>query len=306
MRALVTTGGGTVEFAEVPEPSPASSELVVQVSATSVGRGDFHTMGLTPPGTPLGLDVVGVVAEPAADGSGPTRGTLVMGYKGTAGTWAERAAVDTSLVIPIPDGLGDDVAAALPNSGLAALAGLEAGGFLLGSRVLVTGATGGVGMLAVQLANMAGANVTAAVSSPARARNLGAFEWLDTAVLDEISGPFDLIVDLVGGDVLSRAMTLVAEDGVVATLAQSAHGTATIPVFWFAAHPGARLVSVYNTKGQREAGRGVRRLGMLASLAQAGQLDPHVAEVTSWEKAADLLAALGRRELTGKAVMRIS
>ncbi|MFI7133867.1 zinc-binding dehydrogenase [Nonomuraea sp. NPDC050153] len=307
MRALITTKDGSVEFAEAPEPRRTNSELLVRVSASTVARGDLNTARLSPPGSPIGLDVVGTVVEPAVDGSGPKVGTRVMGYTSTrAGGWAERAALDSSLVVPVPEALADNVAAALPNSGLAALAGLEAGGFLLGARVLVTGATGGVGRLAVQLAHLAGANVTGLVSSRQRHELLRDFDWLTTATADEAEGPFDLVVDLVGGDVLSRAMSLVAEDGVLASLAQTVPETASVPSFWFAMHPGARLVSVTNTRGQREAGRGVRRLELLAQLAETGRIDPHVTGAASWEEAADLLAALGARELEGRTTLRIS
>ncbi|MEV6588712.1 zinc-binding dehydrogenase [Streptomyces acidicola] len=307
MRALITTKDGSVEFAEVPEPRRTSSELLVQVSASTVARGDLNTARLSPPGSPVGLDVVGTVVVPAADGSGPEEGARVMGYTGArAGGWAEQVALDSSLVVPIPDALTDDVAAALPNSGLAALAGLEAGGFLLDRRVLVTGATGGVGRLAVQLAQLAGAEVTGLVSSPQGRDRLRVFDWLTTASADDVAGPFDLVVDLVGGDVLSQAMSLVAEDGVLASLAQTAPETASVPFFWFAMHPGAKLVSVNNTMGQREAGRGVRRLELLARLAQTGRIDPHVTGAASWEEAPDLLAALGARELDGRTALRIS
>jgi NADPH:quinone reductase-like Zn-dependent oxidoreductase len=306
MRALVTTADRTVEFADIPEPTPTISEALIGVRATGLSRGDLHTMHLVPAGSPLGLDVVGTVLQPAADGSGPPAGTRVMGYKGSSGAWAQRTTVDTALLAPIPDGLSDEVAAALPNSGLAALAGLEAGGFLLGSRVLVTGATGGVGILAVQLAHRGGASVVAGVRSAERTGTLGAFDWLTTAAVDDLEGPFDLVVDLVGGETLGRALGLVAEDGVVASLAQSVPEAPTIPPWWFAMHPGARLVSVYNTKGQREAGRGVRRLSFLARLAERGDLDPQVTEVAPWDEANALLEALRLRGVKGKAVLRIA
>ncbi|MEU6554257.1 zinc-binding dehydrogenase [Streptomyces sp. NPDC046915] len=306
MRALTTTKDGSVEFTQVPEPDRTGSELLVRVSASTASRGDLHSIRFSPPGRIVGLDVVGVVVEEAADGSGPAAGTRVMGYTSTrGGGWAERAALDSSLVVPIPDTLSDEAAAALPNSGLAALAGLEAGGFLLGSRVLVTGATGGVGRLAVQLAHLAGAHVTGLIGSPGRRKQLRAFDWLTTVTTDETSGPFDLIVDLVGGEVLSRAMALVAENGVVASLAQTVPETASVPFFWFAMHRGARLVSVNNTDGQREAGRGVRRLELLARLAESGRLDPQVTGAASWEETPHLLAALSRRELDGRMVVRV-
>ena len=93
------------------------------------------------------------------------------------------------------------------------------------------GATGGVGRPAVQLAHVAGATVTVTVSSPARADQLSGFGWLRTATIGEAAGPYDLIVDLVGGEALSRALAVVEHDGVVSTIAQTAPHTATIPLF---------------------------------------------------------------------------
>jgi NADPH:quinone reductase-like Zn-dependent oxidoreductase len=108
----------------------------------------------------------------------------------------------------------------------------------------------------VQLAHLAGATVTGALSSPARADQLAAFRWLQAALIEEVTGPHDLIIDLVGGDALSQALTVIDTDGTVVTLAQTAPETATVPMFWFGQHPGARLVSVVNGQEQWRTGLG--------------------------------------------------
>ncbi len=310
MRALTSTGSGSVVLTEVADPVRATpSDVLIQVSASVVGRGDLNSARFATPDRPrvLGLDAVGTVIETAEDGTGPAVGTRVMGYgSNRAGGWAEKAVLDSWLLTAIPDALNDEVAAALPNSGLAALAGLTAGGFLLGSRVLVTGASGGVGVLATQLAHQAGAQVTGAISGPGRGAGLAGFDWLTVTPLDEVEGSFDLVVDLVGGPALSKALTVVATDGVISSLAQAAPETANVPSFWFATHPGARLIGVVNTTGQHEGGHGVRRLELLANLASQGLLDPQIATVASWEETPDLLTALADRKLSGRAAIRIS
>lgn len=307
MRALASTSSGGVEFVDVPPPAPKPHQAVIEVSASAVNRGDLVTLRRSPAGTVLGLDVVGTVVEAAADGSGPAPGTRVMGYTGVrAGGWAETTVLDTFLLAPIPDGLTDAQAACLPNGGLTGLSALDAFGRpLLGARVLVTGATGGVGWLTVQLAHLAGATVTGTVTSAARAAQLAGFPWLETALVEEATGPYDLIVDLVGGEVLTHALNVVAADGTVATLAQTSQDTASVPGFWFGLHPGARMVSVVNGHHQGQAGSGPRNLDLLARLAAAGRLDAGVTSEAAWEQAPALLKLLDDRKITGKAVLHV-
>ena len=308
MRAVVSVAGGGVELAEVEGPAaPKSNQVVVRLTASAVGRGDLNVSRFRPAGSVLGMDVVGVVEQAAEDGSGPAVGTRVMGYSTEGGgTWAEQVVIGTDLIAPIPDGLSDQVAASLPNSGLAAWDGVTAGGALLGKRVLVTGATGGVGLIAAQLALLSGADsVTALVTSHERAAVLPRLEGLHVATLDELDGVFDLVVDLVGGDVLSTALNVVAPGGTVASLAQTAPGTATLPVFWFAGHVAARLVSVDNRVALLTPGEGSRKLAVLGRLAAAGRLNTGITAVAPWEETGELLARLERREITGRAIITV-
>ena len=122
------------------------------------------------------------------------------------------AAVPAAMLAPIPDGVSDAQAAALPTAGLTALRSLEVAGLLLGRRVLVTGATGGVGRIAVQLAQASGAHVTALVRAPATVRGAD-------AVVQTLDGDFDLIVDAVGGATFGRAIGHLARRGLLVNLA---------------------------------------------------------------------------------------
>src|SRR6266446_6450603 len=135
-----------------------------------------------------------------AEGSGPPAGTRIVALMDEFG-WAERAAVPTQRIAVLPDTVSFAAAAALPVAGLTALRTLRHGAPLLGKRVLITGAAGGVGHLATQIAARSGARVTAVVGSPERGRHLlGADEIVEGT--DKAQGLFALILESAGGSSL--------------------------------------------------------------------------------------------------------
>ena len=178
MLALVNTpnGNAPVELRQVQEPAPGLHEALVAVQAFSLNRGELRSFRNNEEGWIPGQDISGIVLRQAADGSGPPAGTRIVALMDEFG-WAERAAAPTQRIAVLPDTVSFAAAAALPVAGLTALRTLRHGAPLLGKRVLITGAAGGVGHLAVQLAARSGARVTAVAGRPERAaglRELGA------------------------------------------------------------------------------------------------------------------------------------
>src|SRR3954451_10865192 len=141
---------GGLDRRELPDPEPGAHDVLVSVRAYAVNRGELSLLQQRADGWLPGQDVAGVVARAAADGSGPPEGTRVVGIA-DGGGWSELAPIPAHRVAPLPDDVSFADAAALPVAGLTALRALREAGPLLGHRLLVTGATGGVGSFAVQL-----------------------------------------------------------------------------------------------------------------------------------------------------------
>jgi NADPH:quinone reductase-like Zn-dependent oxidoreductase len=296
---------GGLDRRELPAPEPGAHDVLIDVRAYAVNRGELHLIEQRADGWQPGQDVAGVVAQAAADGSGPAPGTRVVGVA-DGGTWAQRALVPSHRVAALPDAVSFADAAALPVAGLTALRALREGGDLLGRRVLVTGATGGVGSFAVQLAVAGGAHVTALVSGAARveaARALGAHAVVTD--LEEDAGRFDTVVDGVGGTVLRDAIHRLRSRGTVVAYGVAGGREPTPLAFYDFAGEAAlgRLVGlfVYAT-GEETFGAD---LAALAGLVADGRLRVDRSATRDWGETREVLEDLRQRRVTGKVVLTL-
>jgi NADPH:quinone reductase-like Zn-dependent oxidoreductase len=302
MRALVSMPSAPyVQRAEVPDPKPREDEALVEVRAFSLNRGETRRLASMEPGTVTGWDLAGTVRQPAADGSGPSAGARVVGLV-QQGAWAELAAVRTEWLAELPEAVPFEAAATLPVAGLTALFGLDIGGFVLEKRVLITGASGGVGRFAVQMGKMAGAHVTGIARRTEGLKELGADEV--AAEIDPQGPTYDVILDAVGGPVLGAAIQRVAPGGVVVNFA----ATVPEPVSYstrelFSRAPGARVYGLYVFSELQHRRTGSNDLRRLADLVADRGLDPQIDLTLSWAEAGRAIEALLDRRVNGKAVL---
>jgi NADPH:quinone reductase len=300
MLAVVNTPEGPV-LQEVPELQPAANEAVVEVRAFSLNRGELRLFQARPEGWRPGQDISGVVVQPAANGSSPKAGDRVVALTDNAG-WAERAAVPAHRMAVLPDNVLLEEAAALPVAGLTALRTLRHGAPLLGKRVLITGASGGVGHLATQIAARSGAHVTGVVGNAERGRHvLGADEIIDG--IDKAQGLFALILEAVGGASLATAVAHIEAKGTIVIFGNSSGEPTPLNFRDFAERPNARIqsFSYFTSEGEEQF---APDLALLASLVADGSLKPHLVE-RSWRDLAEIGPQLRDRRIAGKAVFHI-
>lgn len=306
MLALVTTGDADLlRLSEVPEPQPGPAEAIVRVAATSLNRGEVSRAGSAPPaGQRQGWDVVGLVEQAAANGAGPPAGSTVVGLVNGAG-WAERVPVPVDYLAVVPEGVTAVQAACLPVAGMTALRALALGGFPAGRRVLVTGASGGVGHLAVQLARAMQMTVTGLIRNPDA--NPGAAAACHHVVRDirDARGPYDHVLEGVGGDVLTACLDAVAPHGMVVSYASTLMEPAALGPRWFGAHLGATLRSMLLFDELRYTQSASSDLSTLCGFVASGTLRPHVDVEADWSRAGELARDLLERRVTGKVVLHI-
>jgi NADPH:quinone reductase len=304
MLAVVNTpkGKAPVELRDLPEPRPARNEALLAVRAFSLNRGELRSFANNEEGWVPGQDVSGIVLEQAADGSGPKAGSRVVALMDEFG-WAERAAVPSHRMAVLPDAVSFSQAATLPVAGLTALRTLRHGAPLLGKRVLITGAAGGVGTIAVQLAARSGARVTAVVGRAERGnglKELGAIEVIEG--IDQARGRFGLILESAGGVSLAQAIKLVEAKGTVVVFGNSSGEPTTLSFADFRGAPNSRVQSFSYFTSEAEE-RFAPDLALLVSLVADGSLKPQIGVERSWRDIAAVADKLRARSVAGKAVL---
>ncbi|WP_458248739.1 NADP-dependent oxidoreductase [Streptomyces sp. MAI_2237] len=237
MRAITApnrdAGVAGLTLTDLPYPHAAENDVIVRVHAAGFTRGELDWPATwsdragrdRTPSVP-GHEVSGVVAQLGFGTTGLTVGQRVFGLTDWArdGSLAEYVAVEARNLAPLPADVDHTVAAALPISGLTAWQGLfDHARLTSGQTVLIHGAAGAVGSIAVQLALEAGAHVIGSGRSADRdtVRALGAQTFLDleTDRLED-AGQVDVVFDVIGGDVLDRSAALVRSGGTLVTIAQ--------------------------------------------------------------------------------------
>ena len=290
---------GGIELAEVPRPTARDDQALVAVEAFSVNRGEIFLLEKPRPDWRPGQDVAGRVVEAAADGSGPPVGARVVGHAWEGG-WAPLVPVATESLVELPDEVSAVTAATLPLAGLTAIRLLRAAGPLAGSRLLLTGASGGVGHLVVELAAAQGALITAVSASPERGERLlalGAAEVVHH--VEDAEGPFNVAFESVGGQSLEAALTRMGEGGTVIWFGRASGEPAKLD-FSVPANVTIRHF-IYWRQGASDSAD----LETLVRLVAGGHIHPEIGLQADWHETPDALVALRDRRVRGNAVLTI-
>ena len=313
------TGGPQVmTFQEVEDPTPATDGIVVQVGAAGVNYIDtYHRSGLYDMALPLtlGLEGSGTVTSVGADAGQWSVGDKVA-WTGAIGSYAEQVAMPAASAVAVPDGVGDDVAAASMLQGLTAHYLVDSTYPLNeGDKCVVHAAAGGVGLLLVQMAKMRGAEVFATVGTDekaALARGAGAdhvimYRDVDfAAAIEDIAGPnpIDVVYDGVGATPFDGGLRVLRRRGVMATF-----GNASGPVPAITPIAASAGKSLFLTRPSlfdylSEPGELQSRADEMFGWIASGELDVRIGLELPLAEAAKAHEMLEGRQTTGKVLLR--
>ena len=312
MRAA-TIRDGEIAVAEHPDPQPEAGELLVAVKAAGLNGADMHQLAggyPAPPGAPADIPGLELAGEVVATGRAVTRfevGDRVMAVVAGGGQ-AELAVVHERAAMPIPEELDWTAAGGVPEAFTTAHDALfTQAQLVVGERLLVHGAAGGVGMAAVQLGAMAGARVSATVRDPAAREQIAALgvQALEPAGF-EAHGPFDVILELVGAPNLAADMDALALLGRICVIGVGAGSRAELDLLALMGKRARIHGSVLRARSLEEkadAARLVER-AVLPGFA-SGDLSVPVAATFPLEQVADAYARFKAGAKLGKVVLEI-
>jgi NADPH:quinone reductase-like Zn-dependent oxidoreductase len=324
MRAIVQTEYGSADVlrvAEIDRPAIEDDEVLLRVHAAGLDRGTWHLMagqpylirlmgyGLRAPKSRVpGLDVAGTVVASGADVTRFAAGDEVFGIG--RGSFAEYACAREDKLARKPANLTFDQAAVVAVSGLTALQGLcDVGRMKAGQRVLIVGASGGVGTFAVQIAKASGAEVTGVCSTAKLdlVRSIGADRVIDYTQDDFADGPerYELILDLGGNSPLSRLRRALTPGGTLVIVGGEGGGRFTggfgRQLRAVALSPFVRQRLAMKTPKEHHAD-----LERLARLIAAGDLTPVIDKTYPLHQAADAMRHLQAGHARGKLVITVA
>ncbi|MEO5680406.1 MAG: zinc-binding dehydrogenase [Acidimicrobiales bacterium] len=319
MLAVVCVGDGRVEVQERPDPSPSYGEVVVRVKAAGLNGADLlQARGLypAPPGSPPDIPGLELAGEVESVGPGSDRfavGDKVMGVVGGGGQ-AERCAVHERCLVPVPTGLEWTAAGGFPEAFTTAHDALFTQCDLaMGDHVLVHGAAGGVGSAAVQLACLAGAQVTATVRNAELRGDVtrlgGPRGWVkavDPADYED-GGPYDVILELVGAGNLAGNLRALATGGRISIIGVGGSGSRSeIDLLGLMAKRGRIHGSTLRARPLEQKADAARRIEhhVLPALA-AGELRVPVAAAFHLEEATVAYERFAAGAKLGKVVLEV-
>lgn len=320
MKAIVQDRYGSadvLQLREIARPRPGADEVIVRVHSAGIDFGVWHLMagipyavrlvsGLRRPKNPVrGTEFAGVVEEVGANVTAFKAGDRVFGVG--EGSFAEYARAAQSKLLHMPANLSFEEAAAVPVSATTALVGLRAAKLEAGQKVLITGAGGGVGSYAVQIARAMGAEVTG-VCSTAKVdfvRQLGATHVIDYMREDVTAGDrtYDAIIDLAGSRAVSTLRRVLAPQGTLVILGGEGGGK------WLGM--GRQVWSQLVGIGTRQKFRSPlalvnqKDLAVLKEMLEAGKLKPAVGRRYPLSEVPTAIHALAEGHSRGKAVITV-
>ncbi|MDK3017944.1 NADP-dependent oxidoreductase [Pseudodonghicola flavimaris] len=295
-------GPDVLRLSTAPDPVPGPGELRIAMAAAGINPVDsFIRAGALPllgqPPFRLGWDIAGRVDALGSEVSDLAAGDRVMGlirFPAEAGAYADKVIAPAAELVRTPAALSDLQAGALPLAGLTAWQALtDHAALQAGERILIHGGAGGVGHLAVQIAHACGAEVVATSSAgkSAALRQFGADRAIDYNSEDAAAaGPFDVILDPIGGAHADASLNALAEGGRLISLMPLEPATE------------ARAQAEGKTASRITVRPDPAGLQALAGLAEAGKLTVHVAASFPLRAAAEAHAALAARPV-GKIVL---
>jgi NADPH:quinone reductase-like Zn-dependent oxidoreductase len=298
-------GPEVLSYEEAPRPTPGAGEVLVRVHAAALNPVDRFTragylQGMVDFALPFipGVDLAGVVEAVGEDVDTVAVGDAVYGYSNMMrqGAYADYAVVGGGEVAAKPASLDFVAAASVPLAGMTAWQGLfDVGGLQAGQTVLIHGAGGGVGSLAVQFALAKGARVLATAGSDKieLLRELGVAEAIDytTTRFEDVARDVDVVFDTVGGELLERSLTALKPGGILVTPAGQPDADAAV----------ARGVRASGMMAQANAAQ----LNEIAALIDAGTVKPVVSTVLPLAEAQSAHAQLEAGHIRGKIVLQV-